>query len=148
MSRSKLIEMLTHHEGRHSFVYKCPADHWTIGVGRNVDPDGGGYGLSAREVDFMLENDIEQHHKELAKAYSWYPELDEVRQEALIDMHFMGHTRFNKFKKMLAALAIEDYATASAEALNSKWAREDVQSDRSQDVVHMLLHGEYRKNAP
>ena len=48
----KLLEMLKRHEGevvtngRH-VAYKCPAGYWTVGVGRNVDPNGG-IGLSAR----------------------------------------------------------------------------------------------------
>ncbi len=41
-----LIEMLKRHEGevvtngRH-LIYKCSAGHWTIGIGRNVDVNGG-----------------------------------------------------------------------------------------------------------
>ena len=148
MSRSKLVETLTRHEGRRSFVYQCPAGHWTIGVGRNVDPDGGGYGLSSSEIDFMLENDIVRHHKELAAAYPWYGQLDEVRQEALINMHFsLGATRFAGFKKMIAAFEDGDYAEARDQALDSKWAREDVQPERSQEVAFMIWRGEYVSNA-
>jgi GH24 family phage-related lysozyme (muramidase) len=57
-----LIEMLKRHEGevvtngRH-LIYKCPAGHWTIGIGRNVDVNGG-LGLSDAEVDFLLEGEL------------------------------------------------------------------------------------------
>ena len=53
-----LIEMLKRHEGevvtngRH-LIYKCSAGHWTIGIGRNVDVNGG-LGLSDEEVELIL----------------------------------------------------------------------------------------------
>ena len=147
MSRSRLVEMLTRHEGRRALVYRCSAGHLTIGVGRNVDPDGGGYGLSSEEMDFMLENDIIRHHKELYNAFPWYRDLDEVRQEALIDMHFMGHPAFCGFKRMIKALEDGDYKKAHDEALDSKWAREDVQKDRSTEISMMLWTGKYQPNA-
>lgn len=144
MSRSRLVEMLNRHEGRRSFVYRCSAGYWTIGVGRNVDPDGGGYGLSSDEIDYLLENDIIRHHKELLAAFPWYGQLDEVRQEALIDMHMsLGHTRFRTFKKMIAALEAGDYKEAHDQALDSKWAKEDVQESRSQEIAMMLWRGHY-----
>ena len=58
----KLLEMLRRHEGevktngRH-VAYKCPEGYWTLGIGRNVDPENG-IGLSDEEVNFFLENDI------------------------------------------------------------------------------------------
>lgn len=143
MSRSRLVEMLNRHEGRRSFVYRCPAGYWTIGAGRNVDPDGGGYGLSSDEIDYLLENDIIRHHKELNASYAWYGQLDEVRQEALIDMHInLGASRFAGFKKMIAALEAGNYALAHDEALDSKWAREDV-PERAKEIAMMLWRGHY-----
>lgn len=146
MSRSKLVEMLNRHEGRRSFVYQCPAGHWTIGVGRNVDPDGGGYGLSSDEIDYLLENDIIRHHKELLAEFAWYRDLDEARQEALIDMHInLGHSRFLGFKKMIEALEAGDYLKAHDEALDSKWARQV--GDRATEIAMMLWRGHYAPKA-
>ncbi len=43
----------------------------------------------------------------------------------LIDMCFnMGSPRVSKFKKMFAALEVQDYQTASKEMLDSKWANQ------------------------
>jgi lysozyme len=146
MSRSKLVEMLTRHEGRRAFVYQCPAGHWTVGVGRNVDPDGGGYGLSSDEIDFMLENDIIRHHKELAATYRWYNDLDEIRQEALIDMHFnLGHSRFDGFTKMIAAFENGNMVKARDEMLDSKWARQV--GSRATELAMMIWRGEYMPDA-
>ena len=96
-----LIEMLKRHEGevvtngRH-LIYKCSAGHWTIGIGRNVDVNGG-LGLSDEEVDFLLEKDIERVIKELSTEYVWFSDLDDVRKDAMIDISFnLGATRLRK----------------------------------------------------
>lgn len=139
--------MLTRHEGRRSFVYQDSIGAWTIGVGRNVDSNHGGVGLSADEIDYLLENDIISHAKELAANFSWYNDLDEIRQEALIDMHLnLGHPRFCGFKKMIAALEVGDYRKAHDEMLNSKWALQV--GDRAKELAMMIWRGEYLPNGP
>lgn len=143
MSNSRLKEMLTRHEGRHAHVYPDSLGIMTIGIGRNVDKDNGGPGLSAEEIDFMLDNDIIRHHKELSGAFSWYCDLDEIRQEALIDMHLnLGHGRFCGFKKAIAALEVGDYQKAHDEMLDSKWAKQV--GDRAEELAMMIWRGAYK----
>ena len=141
-----LIEMLKRHEGevvtngRH-LIYKCSAGHWTIGIGRNVDLNGG-LGLSDDEVDYLLENDIVRVIKELSSEYPWFKDLDDVRKDAIIDISFnLGATRLRGFKRALAAMDAADYKTASLEFLDSKWSR-DVKG-RSAELAHMIAIGEY-----
>ena len=112
-----LIEMLKRHEGevvtngRH-LIYKCSAGHWTIGIGRNVDVNGG-LGLSDKEVDFLLEQDIERVIKELSTEYDWFNDLDDVRKDAMIDISFnLGATKLRKFVLALDAMEQADYKTA------------------------------------
>jgi GH24 family phage-related lysozyme (muramidase) len=75
----KLIEMLKRHEGevktngRH-VAYKCPAGYWTLGVGRNIDPENG-IGLSEEEVNFLLQNDLDRCEAELNAEYVWFRTL-------------------------------------------------------------------------
>jgi lysozyme len=149
MERSKmekLLEMLKRHEGevktngRH-VAYKCSAGYWTLGVGRNVDPQGG-LGLSDDEVDYLLQNDIERVIKELSTEYRWFNSLDDVRKDAMIDISFnLGATRLRGFKRALAAMEVADYKTAAKEFLDSKWSR-DVKG-RSHELAHMIETGEY-----
>ena len=113
-----LIEMLKRHEGevvtngRH-LIYKCSAGHWTIGIGRNVDLNGG-LGLSDDEVDYLLENDITRVIKELSSEYPWFNDLDDVRKDAMIDISFnLGATRFRGFKNALSAMESADYTLAA-----------------------------------
>ena len=141
-----LIEMLKRHEGevvtngRH-LIYKCSAGHWTIGIGRNVDLNGG-LGLSYDEVDYLLENDITRVIKELSSEYPWFNDLDDVRKDAMIDISFnLGATRFRGFKNALSAMESADYTLAAKEFLDSKWSR-DVKG-RSHELASMIETGKY-----
>jgi len=141
-----LIEMLKRHEGevvtngRH-LIYKCSKGHWTIGIGRNVDINGG-LGLSDKEVDFLLEQDIERVIKELSIEFGWFADLDDVRRDAMIDISFnLGATRLRKFVLALDAMERADYQTASKELLDSDWSRQV--KGRSIELASMIATGEY-----
>lgn len=142
-----LIEMLKRHEGevvtngRH-LIYKCSAGHWTIGIGRNVDVNGG-LGLSEKEVDFLLEQDIERVIKELSTEYVWFNHLDDVRKDAMIDISFnLGQTKLRKFVKALEAMKMALYATAAQEFLDSDWSR--TVKGRSVELAAMIETGRYQ----
>ena len=142
----KLIEMLKRHEGevktngRH-LAYKCPAGYWTIGMGRNIDPENG-IGLSDDEVQYLLENDIERVIKELSSEYPWFNGLDDVRKDAIIDIGFnLGATKLRGFRRALTAMEEADYNAASDEFLDSKWARQV--GSRSVELTEMIRTGKY-----
>ena len=141
-----LIEMLKRHEGevvtngRH-VLYKCSAGYWTLGIGRNVDVNGG-LGLSEDEVDYLLENDIARVIKELSLEYSWFNDLDDVRRDAMIDISFnLGATKLRKFVLALDAMEKADYKSASEEFLDSEWSR--TVKGRSVELASMIATGEY-----
>jgi|TARA_R110002153_G_scaffold268679_1_gene433742 lysozyme len=141
---SLLIDMLKRHEGevkkngRH-VAYMCPAGHWTIGIGRNIDPNGG-IGLSDEEVDMLLEGDILRVTKELSAEYPWFNSLDDARKNALIDISFnLGATRLRLFKKALAAMEVADYSLAADEFMDSRWAKQ-VRS-RAIELTEMIRNG-------
>ena len=103
--RDKLIEMLKVHEGVETYAYRCSENKITIGVGRNVDK-AGGLGLSDDEVDYLLQNDIDRVISELESEYDWFSDLDDIRQDAMIDISFnLGQTRLRSFKKALLAMS-------------------------------------------
>ena len=136
---SKLIETLRRHEGVKNTLYKCTSDKWTIGVGRNLED----VGLSEEEIDMLLLNDIKRT-KELMDDYiPWYNDLDEVRQEALINFVFnVGIGTAMKFKKAMVALEAHDYDTAAIEMLDSNWAKQV--GSRAEEVTQMIKTGEYQ----
>jgi lysozyme len=136
---SKLIETLRRHEGVKNTLYKCTSDKWTIGVGRNLED----VGLSEEEIDMLLLNDI-MRTKELMDDYiPWHSDLDEIRQEALINFVFnVGIGTTMKFKNAMAALEEHDYDTASTEMLDSNWAKQV--GNRAIEITQMIKTGEYQ----
>ena len=137
---SKLSNQLRIHEGVRSHAYKCSANMITVGVGRNID-ENGGLGLSDDEIDYLLENDIKRCRKEL-DTYSWFDDLNDVRQDALINMCFnLGFSRLSLFTNALSAMAEANYDLAAMEFLDSKWAKQV--GNRSKDVAHMIRTGTY-----
>ena len=136
---NKLISMLKRHEGRRLKPYLCTADKLTIGYGRNLD----GNGISEDEALYLLQNDIDACYSEL-NVFNWFQELDQVRQEALVDMRFnLGLPRFLSFKKMIARLIAKEYSQAAEEIINSLYARQV--GERANEIAYMIERGEYLK---
>lgn len=136
---SKLSDQLRIHEGVRSHFYRCTSGLATIGVGRCIEE--GSLGLSDDEIDYLLENDIKRCKQELI-TFSWFIDLDSVRQDAMINLCFnLGFSRLSLFTNALAAMAEANYDRAAMEFLDSKWARQV--GKRSEDVAHMIRTGEY-----
>lgn len=137
---SKLVAQLKRHEGVKSHAYKCTANMITVGVGRNID-ENGGIGLSDDEIDYLLENDIKRCKQELI-SLSWFTDLDSVRQDALVNLCFnLGLTRLMDFKNAMAAMAEGHYERAADEFYDSRWAKQ-VKS-RADEVCEMIRTGRY-----
>jgi lysozyme len=136
---NKLISMLKRHEGRRLKPYLCTADKLTIGYGRNLDDNG----ISEDEALYLLQNDIDACYSEL-NVFNWFQELDQVRQQALVDMRFnLGLPRFLSFKKMIARLIAKEYSQAAEEIINSLYAKQV--GDRANEIAYMIERGEYLK---
>tara|TARA_R110002012_G_scaffold11497_5_gene51866 strand:- start:203 stop:631 length:429 start_codon:yes stop_codon:yes gene_type:complete len=137
----KLIKMLKRHEGTETHAYECSEGKITVGVGRNIDQQGG-MGLSEDEIDYLLQNDIERVIKELATEYEWFNSLDDVRKDAIVDISFnLGQTRLRLFKRALAAMDAANYKEAATEFLDSKWAKQV--GGRALELTDMISSGEY-----
>ena len=137
---SKLVAQLKRHEGVKSHAYKCTANMITVGVGRNID-ENGGIGLSDDEINYLLENDIKRCKQELI-ALSWFTDLDSVRQDALVNLCFnLGLTRLMGFKNAMAAMAEGNYEKAADEFMDSKWATQV--GSRADEVTEMVRTGRY-----
>ena len=139
--RNNLIEMLKLHEGVETYAYKCSENKTTIGVGRNVDK-AGGLGLSDDEVDYLLQNDIDRVILELDSEYDWFSDLDDVRQDAMIDISFnLGQTRLRAFKKALSAMSEGDWDEAADQFMDSRWSEQV--GIRAKNLTEMIRTGEY-----
>lgn len=133
----RLIAMLQRHEGLRLKPYKCTAGKLSIGYGRNLDD----MGISEVEAMVLLRHDIEQCYQEL-NVFSWFADLDQVRQEALVDMLFnLGLPTFLEFKKTLKFVAEGKYSQAAEEMLRSRWANQV--GDRAKELAYMMDTGCY-----
>ena len=126
-----LREDLIADEGIRLKPYLCPAGKTTIGVGRNLDD----VGSTEAEAMTLLDDDISRVNAQIAQAL---PGLQGNNvQRAVGNMIFqMGLNGVLKFKKMLAALQVKDYATARREALDSAWAKQTPQ--RAKRVTDLM----------
>ena len=93
----KIIEMLRLHEGVKTHVYTDHLGYETIGVGRCIRKNVG-LGLSDDEINYLLSNDVSRVTAELGR-FKWFPELNEARRDAIIDLCFqLGLTKLLQFK--------------------------------------------------
>lgn len=133
-----LVQQLAHHEGFSSTVYLDRTGKRHIGYGRNLDD----VGISEEEAEYLLKKDIERSRSSLTNTYTWFAELDSVRQDALVNMVYnMGMGSFSQFRRMHFNLARHLYTGAAYEAIDSRWARQV--GKRAFDVAFMLETGKY-----
>ena len=103
---TKLIEMLKRHEGVRNHIYTDSLGYQTIGVGRNIQN-----GISDKEIDFLLLNDMERVISELENNFNWFSDMEWARRDAIINIAFnLGITRLLLFKKALNAMSQKDYS--------------------------------------
>ena len=137
MDIDKLIAQLKVHEGVRSKVYLDTEGIDTIGVGRNLRDRG----VSDDEIELMLANDIRDFQEEVERAFSWWSDLDDVRQRVVVDMAFnMGLGSLSKFVNTLSHIENGRYEEAGVEMLDSKWARQV--GDRANVLSNMMKTGE------
>ncbi len=127
---------LVRDEGVRLKPYRCTAGKLTIGVGRNLEDRG----ITTREAQMLLENDIADVVLELRAAIPWIDELSDARQRVLVNMGFnLGVPGLLKFKNTLAMIRNHQYVEASKAMLDSKWAKQV--GDRATRLAKMMKDG-------
>ena len=151
----RLRNLLVLHEGLSLEPYRCPAGHWTWGVGHNLEANPLdldeqlrvlGEGATRAAALWLLDRDVARVREQLLSVLPAVGLLDPVRRAALLDMAFnMGVPRLLRFVKMLDALQAGNWDRAAVEALDSKWARQV--GVRAERVARMLRTGEWPPEA-
>jgi lysozyme len=135
--RQMLVDQLIRHEGLRLKPYMDSVGKITIGVGRNLSD----VGISQREAMDLLDHDVDEAVADLAGSFPWFVSLDHVRQRVMIDMRFnLGPTRFRVFKRMLRAMAEQDYPKAASAMRDSVWFQQV--KTRGVRLVQMMLTGQ------
>ncbi len=125
------------HEGERLLPYVDTVGKITIGVGHNLTDRG----IPKEISQTLLTVDLDESVYELDRTFIWFAGLDDIRQRALIDLHFnIGLPRFLTFRFMIKACATGQFALAAHELLDSKWASQ-VGPHRSQRLARMLADG-------
>jgi lysozyme len=135
---NQLIAQLKRHEGLRLKPYKCTADKWTIGYGRNIQDNG----ISVEEAEMLLRHDILTTTNLLLKSFPWMSGLNDARISALINFTFnVGIGTVKTFSKSLAALQLGNYDEAANEMMNSKWAKQV--GSRSLEITDQIRSGKW-----
>jgi lysozyme len=118
-SRALLRRDVMTAEGLRLKPYLDSVGKWTVGYGRNLTD----VGITALEAEVLLDHDLASAEMECRRAFPWFHSLTDARQRVLVDMCFnLGLPTLLEFKRMLAALAEDDYDGAAVEMLKSRWA--------------------------
>ncbi len=143
MRLSELIEL---EEGFRKRAYLCSEGYPTIGLGTKIGPKGAdlsNYTLTVNRAiaEAMMQKELANAEVELSRC-QWFLGLDLDRSKIIMSMCYqMGVSGVFKFKNMIAAIERKDWARASREALDSKWARQT--PERANRHAQVLLTGHF-----
>jgi len=131
MDINKLREQLKIDEGVRYEVYDDHLGYKTFGIGHLVKTTDEEYGwpvgtpVSEKRVNSVFDEDVETYIAETEKVFGNLQEMPQEVQQVLVNMCFnMGAPRLSQFKKFIKAIHDEDWATASVEMLDSRWANQ------------------------
>jgi len=131
MDTNKLREQLKIDEGVKYEVYDDHLGYKTFGIGHLVTPEDEEYGspcgtpVAVDRVNSVFDKDVETYISESEKVFGNLQQMPEEAQQVIVNMCFnMGAPRLGQFKKFIKAIHDEDWATASVEMLDSRWAKQ------------------------
>lgn len=130
---------LNRDEGRVRWAYQDSEGYWTCGVGFLIDHRKGAL-IPDAVIDFWLGYEIDIVASGLNAALAWWPDLDDVRQRALVNMGYqMGVDGLLEFKTMLRLISEGEYDEAADDAARTPWAKET--PERALRVITMIRTG-------
>lgn len=145
-----LCRRLEASEGRSHTKYLCTENHWTIGVGFNLERGDArrllaqvgadldavmvGAPITDEQIDQLLAITARQAIAEASAIVRGWTTLPPAMQMVLIDLVFnMGAPRVMKFVQFRAAVEAHDWKRAADELVDSKWYHQV--GDRSKRIV-------------
>lgn len=126
-------------EGRVKHAYQDSLGYWTIGVGRLIDKRLGG-GLRDDEINYLLNNDVEEAHVTAQKLVKNFDDLTSNRKAVILHLAFnLGYTKLVKFVNTLKAVNEGRWEDAARGMENSLWYRQV--GARSKRLVKLMQEG-------
>mgnify|MGYP003631888368 FL=1 len=118
----QIAKALRQEEGYRRFAYQDSVGFATIAIGRCI-AEGHGYGIDEDEAMWLLGRDIDRVAKDCEGAFNFWGDVSNNIRETLIMLVFqMGLAGVQRFAKMLRAIENEDWAEASNQLLDSRFA--------------------------
>ena len=116
-----LIDNIKESEGFRSQVYQCTEGHDTIGFGFKVTD----VELDMDLAEEILVRQLEKLIRKVKNRFSWVNDSPYEVQDVVYEMVYqIGLSGFSRFKLTIKHLSDKNYAKASEEMLDSKWARQ------------------------
>lgn len=159
-------QTLARHEGYQPLPYYDSRGILTVGIGFNMERPNAAKLMAAQGINMA---DVAAKRRKVSRDEAWalaeadlatavadakslFPNFDSVPpgvQEVLVNMSFnLGKGKLAEFKKLRAAVARGDWATASAEMLDSKWAKQvgagdhkDGSPQRAKELAQQMRRG-------
>ena len=116
-----LLDRIKHHEGFRSKVYQCTEGYDTIGYG---------FAIKDLELDediseMILMQKLDNLMTRIGKTFVWWRSADSTVKDVVVEMCYqLGVSGFSKFKKTIDHLENKRYSKASAQMLDSRWAKQ------------------------
>ena len=116
-----LLDRIKHHEGFRAKVYQCTEGYDTIGYG---------FAIKDLELDediseMILMRKLDNLMTRIGKTFVWWRSADSTVKDVVVEMCYqLGVSGFSKFKKTIDHLENKRYGKASAEMLDSRWAKQ------------------------
>ena len=136
-----LLQELRRDEGLRLTAYKDSLGYWTIGVGHLLGSRARMTDISIDEAEALLIGDVEEAVAlvdDLFQAVTFLKYFRGARYRALVNMAFNLGSKLRQFKNFRAAVLKEDWTRASAEMLNSLWAKQV--GVRAKRLAYMIEH--------
>ena len=154
------VEFIEPFEGRSYRVYRDSLGYRTIAVGFNLDRTGaaediesllpgvsyralrrGDVPLTDAQIDTLLRHDTQRAIDTARRQVTGFDTLPRVAQMIIIDMTFNTGS-LHKWRKLRAALARQDFASAADEMHDSRWRKQTGQRARRHiQMMHTISNG-------
>ena len=131
----ELEKMIMEDEGFSAIIYKCPTGYLTARYGHNFENP-----MSQKMARIILTEDLYGAIKEVNSIFHLFFRYSKDRKLALINMCFnLGLPRFRAFRRMIAAIQLEDWVKAAAEMKDSAWYKQV--GNRSKRLHKLIKNG-------
>ena len=131
-------------EGCKYETYRCSEGYPTAGIGHLLTEwdeeysERIGTAVSEEQVQKWFEKDVQTAINDCQDIFNDFDSLPEDIQHVLINMAFqLGGPRLSKFKRMIAAVEVEDYREMSLEMEDSRWFKQT--PNRAQRLIDRVV---------